>query len=792
MRNLKKILALALALVMSLSLMTVANAANFSDSADISYKEAVDVMVGIGVIDGMDDGSFDPNGTLTREQAAKLIATMMLGENAEKLGTTKSSFTDVAATRWSAPYIEYCVSSGFIAGMGDGTFNPTGKLTGYAFAKLLLCALGYDAARENYTGDGWTIEVAKDAAVAGIAVDGVAMSAELTREQAAQMAFQTLEATTVEYATAGSTVITPDGTQVITGGSTASKVEVSDKKAGYDGEADGYVQFCETYFADLKKNSGANDEFGRPGYDWTYDNQTIAFTSEDPVATFTAETKESAVKSAIKSVYDGSTKVTVYTDGKGDSDATTYKNIADLTGNGVTVQVFSKEDKDGNDVPDCIVVINEHVGKITRVGTNDDDERYVRVAGMDYVTEGFERGDYVVYTMGRDDADAKVVMTMAAATVVEGEVTAASKDYVRIDGTKYEFNKSFSDADELTAGSDCLVYLDTQGHILSVGDATSDPEDYAYVKAIEDSLGDYKAKLVLADGQTVTVDVDDEDGDGNALTVTKGDYVSYTVEDNVYTLTKESPAALSGATIEKGSSKVGSVVANNATVFVDVKNDKVYTGYRNVSSMGDVDGAAFVEDGVATLVFIIDSDLKGNSDSTKFFVADEDAYESFKQDKNTYYTYTVYIDGEETELTVNSTVHSAIQSTKAGLYTVNTTNDDGYVTGLDTKDNPTVALADMQKDNATVASDGSLVTRAIASGHAKHAYIYDDDTLFIKVELDKDKAVDTVYEADVDDITVYDTAAEDPDENADASYVYVILDSDDDNNERLAVVYIID
>ena len=796
MRNLKKILALALALVMAMSLMTVANAANFSDSADISYKEAVDVMVGIGVIDGMDDGSFDPNGTLTREQAAKLIATMMLGENAEKLGTTKSSFTDVAATRWSAPYIEYCVSSGFIAGMGDGTFNPTGKLTGYAFAKLLLCALGYDAARENYTGDGWTIEVAKDAAVAGIAVDGVAMSAELTREEAAQMAFQTLEATTVEYATAGSTVITPDGTQVITGGSTASKVEVSDKKAGYYGEADGYVQFCETYFADLKKNSGASDEFDRPGYDWTYDGQKIAFTSEDPLATFTTETKESAVKSAIKSVYDGSTKVSVYTDGKNTGDATTYKNSADLTGNGVTVQVFSKEDSDGKDVPDCIVVINEHVGKITRVGTNDDDERYVRVAGTDYVTEGFERGDYVVYTMGEDD-DGSVIMSMTAAKSVEGEVTAEADDYIRIDGTKYEFNKEYTN--KLKAGDDCLVYLDTQGNILSVGDATSDPEDYAYVKAIESNLGDYRAKLVLADGQTVTVDVDDEDGDGNALKVNDGEYVSYTVDDGVYTLTKmeattDYVALAGGAKIEKGSAKIvgkggGTVAtANGDTVYVDIKNDKVYTGYRNVSTMETVAGAVFEEDGVATVVFITANDLTGNSDSTKFFVADEGDYESFKQDKTTYYKHIVYIDGEETELTVNAAVHSTITTDGAGLYTVKATNNDDYVTSLD---GSAVKLSAMQTYKATVASGETLIVGAVASNKftRTNSYTYDENTLFIKVELDGSD-VDRVYEADADDITTFDTSA-DEDENASASYVYVLVDADDDD-ELATVVYIID
>ena len=94
----------------------------------------------IGVIGGVGNNSFDPNGTLTREQAAKLIAYMLLGENSEKLGVEGTSFNNVAATRWSAPAIEYCASLGIIA--GDGNFCPAGKLTGYAFAKMLLTAIG--------------------------------------------------------------------------------------------------------------------------------------------------------------------------------------------------------------------------------------------------------------------------------------------------------------------------------------------------------------------------------------------------------------------------------------------------------------------------------------------------------------------------------------------------------------------------------------------------------------------------------------------------------------------------
>ena len=83
MKNLKKVLSLVLALAMALSLMTVAFAADASDYNDydeVTYKQAVDVMTSVGVFDGTGDGTnFTPDGTLTREQAAKIITYMLHG-----------------------------------------------------------------------------------------------------------------------------------------------------------------------------------------------------------------------------------------------------------------------------------------------------------------------------------------------------------------------------------------------------------------------------------------------------------------------------------------------------------------------------------------------------------------------------------------------------------------------------------------------------------------------------------------------------------------------------------------
>ena len=189
MRNLKKILALVMALVMSLSLVTIANASDFTDADDITYEEAADVMSTIGVIEGFEDGSFDPDGTLTREQAAKMITYMRLGDDAENLGIETSTFNDVAMTRWSAPAIEYCVSLGIIDGAGDGNFYPAAQLTGAAFAKMLLTALGYHADTEGLVGATWSVNTAALAMEVGLdnGIETLNWNDPLSREEAAQM-----------------------------------------------------------------------------------------------------------------------------------------------------------------------------------------------------------------------------------------------------------------------------------------------------------------------------------------------------------------------------------------------------------------------------------------------------------------------------------------------------------------------------------------------------------------------------------------------------------------------------
>ena len=260
----KKFLSLVLALAMTLSLVTIsAGAKDFADSDELSgeqYEEAVNVMSEMGIIDGYAGGNFQPQGTLTRGAAAKIIACMMLGKTtAEALGTQAAPFKDVPVGSTFAGYIAYCVESGLIDGYADGTFRPQNTLTGFAFLKMLLTALGYDSAIEGYTGTNWTVNVAGRATQIGL-TDGnedFVGTRAATREEACLYAVNALKATLVEYESKG-TNVTVNGATVAIGASKPTFVTssiynqaTSISKDKDNASGDYTVEFAERYQPDL-------------------------------------------------------------------------------------------------------------------------------------------------------------------------------------------------------------------------------------------------------------------------------------------------------------------------------------------------------------------------------------------------------------------------------------------------------------------------------------------------------------------------------------------------------------
>jgi len=197
----KKILPILLCLALMPGIAGIpAFAAEFTDSAKIgtSYREAVQEMAERSVLDGYNDGSFHAEYILTREQGAKIITCLCIGKAAAlKLSCEKAPFDDVAAERWSARYIAWCVEHNIIHGYGNGRFGPEDTLTGDQYAKMLMRAMGL-AREEKYSSDSaeWAREVREDARAAGL-YDGdpsMESAGPVSRGQAALLSWNSVKA----------------------------------------------------------------------------------------------------------------------------------------------------------------------------------------------------------------------------------------------------------------------------------------------------------------------------------------------------------------------------------------------------------------------------------------------------------------------------------------------------------------------------------------------------------------------------------------------------------------------
>ena len=229
MRNLKKVLSLVLCVAMMLSVMVVGAGAAFSDQSKIKNTEAVDACTALNIIGGYPDGSFKPEGNITRAEVTKMICVALNGGKEPNLATNATpTFSDVrtnANSAWAEKYIESCASQGIVSGVGAGKFAPAGNVTGTQLAKMLLVSLGYKSENEGFTGNAWATNVNTIASAKGLyeGLEKMDVSAALTRDSAARMIWNALQAYEVEYKT---TLVTDSKGQL------TSQITVQDKVVG--------------------------------------------------------------------------------------------------------------------------------------------------------------------------------------------------------------------------------------------------------------------------------------------------------------------------------------------------------------------------------------------------------------------------------------------------------------------------------------------------------------------------------------------------------------------------------
>ena len=828
----KKLLALVLALVMSMSLVTISNA-DFKDADKIDYNEAVDVMNAVGVFVGDEKGNFNPKENLTRAQAAKIISYLLLGNKTAEGLAGSGKFTDVAKTSWAAGFVDYCAAVGVVNGVGNGQFNPNGSLTTLQFAKMLLVALGYDAKIEGFVGSDWSINVSAKANQVGL-LNGldVGANATLTREQAAKMCLNTLKAPLVEYDTTGTTVTVGGDASVTVGASKAEFKTSTNKKAQtisnavINGTTAYTVEFAEEYYSDLKLNANTTDDFGRPCVEWFWKADSIGVysNSDDLVATYTKKVTAADVYTAVgKSVSDdvnsGKAKLVSYIDGAmtvvDKNDAKNYVTKNDSTkvngtGNGDYTEVYVDGD---NNV--TIVTIRTYLFQaasdynskkdtitLTAAGDTDIALDNIVVDGEDFDIKSFKSDDYILVTASTDGKSNKyTVQSVDAAEVVSGEVTGYKLDNsATIGGTEYNYSSTTKEGSgkvrstTYTVGQNARVVLDKYGYVIAVDEAVV-ASNYVYVSEFAQPSGLSSGKVVASayftDGTTADITIKDRYGSSNkaALGLTGGVTVSASAA-GWYTYSKNSANEYSLYAAEAKYTEAGNksgvikqdytsgsgldvmyngkvaflpqssgVMANdNTIVIVDDGNDvTVYTGVKNIPDItlkaganggaaGSISGKFLAnKSGYAGYVFVKvsgNATISGNEDSKLVYYVKYDG--QFKTtDNKVYFTYKVLDEnGKEEVVTFDAQSNGSGDIYK--VYNKTRVNGDDEITSVSEVTEGGKYIAGTSASNAALTyTDGALTLNQ--SGTNKGYTLADNAkitlvTLQSAKEINKDKA----------------------------------------------------
>ena len=180
-----------------------AGAASFTDEADINAdnRDAVDLLTALNIIQGYEDGSFDPDGTVTRAEMAKMIYTIRNGGNddASAYETVTTSFTDISG-HWAEGYIKYLQNTGIVAGKSATQFDPDSQVTTGEAMKMALALGGYDEEHAGLTGISWLNNTVSLATTNGLTDDvASAIAGGCTRQDAAQILANVLSMTAVRW-----------------------------------------------------------------------------------------------------------------------------------------------------------------------------------------------------------------------------------------------------------------------------------------------------------------------------------------------------------------------------------------------------------------------------------------------------------------------------------------------------------------------------------------------------------------------------------------------------------------
>ena len=539
--------------------------AAFTDSADIKSTEAVDTLSALGVIDGYTDGSFKPNGTVTRAEMAKMIFVVWNGgkSDASAYQSMNSAFADTK-NHWAAGYVNFCASNGIIAGKSATKFDPDSTVTGQEAAKMLLVVAGYDAAKAGLTGANWAQNTMSYAGLAGLFNDvDSPVEQALPRQYAAQMLYNALDVNRVKWSTdsnsfdditswSGSTFVKETvGEKYMNLARTGKNVDAplyligTEKEAGRDTyslntSGDTYIRVKGDYSDLVGQRIVVMHEKGKTDKGKTDKVYGVsAYVDSKVLASGYVGQVEKDGKDKIK--LDG-TSYKVYNN---DAD-TVAVDFFDNDNTGVKMNTLFGMAKDNgtaqqNDVARSIKLIDNNgdgkvdtvvsspvkFGKVTYVGSSSITVDTIGSIKFDDATvyDGVKKDDYVYFTDDAYNSSDKDIVTKADVTSAEVNATRNKNNAVveaRVDGKWYRLAngvtvKSGSTYDMVICGKYILNADETKGSL----------EDLAYLDAVKmngnnadldkgvgtkQTEGTVKARVYFANGTDAEVKLSKYDG----------------------------------------------------------------------------------------------------------------------------------------------------------------------------------------------------------------------------------------------------------------------------------------
>lgn len=898
MRNLKRALSLALASVMVLGMTVVGTGASYTDVTSKQNQEAIEVLQAVGIMVGDDNGNFNPDQKVTRNEMAVVMSNLMDYRAATYAGT--SPFTDVPT--WAEPYVAACWTNGITSGYTKTTYGGSDTVTTSQAALMLMKALGYFQYSSDF-GTDWQFATIKQATKIDLFDDvDSGVREAMTRNDLAQLVLNALETPTVEAE--------KDGQDIEVNGVTISsnvKYNYITSKKDYataiddvlDSNNDGTklngntVELGEKlYNGDLKK-SGTGDEFGRPGSTWTYKSSEIGKYADSADGEWTAKVTNKALHEAAGSNAYDSYVWTVYRNGSelagdtvsangtndhvGRNYAFTIANSSKTSservltsGEGVLTQVFV----DSNKKTAVVTLIDTGVAKVTKV--TEDNGNYevtvsykTKVVALDkngdetpltpdtkFTTDQkFAKDDVIVYNASAQSGEVEAV---AKAQTVAGKVTSQKDgDYTTIDGTSYTYNFAYTgdstkaDFDKYIGSGvynledsqkngnpsidkDATLYLDAYGYVVAFEGKTSTAEDYLFVKALDSSFqtatsSDVSAKVVFFDGTQKTVDLDQITlADGSVEDAAYINGAAYNAKtnnvqvDTIYKYTEGSSydlevvkasdvKAATGAKISNKNPSISGtagdkIVTDSQTVFVDVKNNKTWTGYKNVSNKENASvKAVYNSDKVAEIVFIY-GNFTSSANDDDFVILKGTGMAAERINGKTVYRFTDAYDvkGEKIK---DLYAASKFSNLSKGLYLIRDYTDDDYVSDLgnclfaikgDIGENDAVNVYATAAKNGVLTLNKAIdlkgnddTTKPETLTDNRQTFAYNSKTTVIVINQKESGDVDTlnVTEGDLGDIETYDDGANA--DNKDLTGVYVVTVDDDSDDTPLATCIIV-